>query len=126
MENNVEQLDYKEMKSIVYRSEPFLKVYTSGWDTLCEFAESASEKVLFFLIRNINSRNGYVYKTAKEIAEKTGCSRSSVFKALAKIQNMGIFVKCQPGAWMINPAYASFVDDVKRAMLMDVFINYST
>ena len=29
MENNVEQLDYKEMKSIVYRSEPFLKVYTS-------------------------------------------------------------------------------------------------
>ena len=87
--------------------------------------QNIEEKVLFFLIRHINSRNGYVYKTTKEIAKETGCSRASVFKALAKIQNMGIFVKCQTGAWMINPAYASFVDDVKRAMLMDVFINYS-
>lgn len=115
----------EETKSIVYGSEPFFKMYAPGVDTLYEFAESASEKVLFFMIKNIKGRSGYVYKTAKDIAKETGIGRSSVFAALAKIQNMGIFVKCHPGVWMINPAYVSHVDDFKRAAMMNVFINYS-
>ena len=110
-----------EKRSVLYGSELFNKTYRKLWQSAYDHADSAYSKVLFYFFLNLRYRKGTVYAPIDTIVEETGYSRASVFKALAKIQEADIFVKCQPGVWMANPACISGVSDFQRAKMAQMY-----
>lgn len=108
-------------KTNVYSKKHFWKADLAFFDDLCLF-NSATSKVLAYVIRNVKVSENVLIGDYKSIARKLACDAETVRKSFSIMVNNDILVRTDKDkGWMLNPRLLVKGDLIRKALLMSQY-----
>ena len=105
----------------VYGTRNFWKCYLMDFLSVLGIIDSKQLDIFIYICENTNSSDNIFIGTYKQIAEKVGCSQTTIAKIMKKLQENNFIKKKCNGVWMINANIMMKGNDHKRQMLLSYY-----